>query len=115
MPSIRVGQASWPVLALLAATAVGQSGPKAAPPAYAGSELCATCHEELAKAFARNPHHDVETNKRRGWEGKACESCHGPAQKHTESASAEDIRNPSKLAAAAADKLCLTCHLGQST
>ncbi len=35
--------------------------------------------------------------------------------KHTESASADDIRNPAKLTAAAADKICLSCHLNQPT
>jgi DmsE family decaheme c-type cytochrome len=77
--------------------------------------MCATCHEDLAKAFNSTPHHYVDTNKKLGWEGRACEGCHGPGQKHTESVSAEDIRNPAKMAAAAADKICLTCHLGQPT
>lgn len=85
------------------------------PSPYAGSEACRTCHEDISNAFAKNPHHSVDTNAKRGWMGRACESCHGPAQKHTDSASADDIRNPAKLAAAAADKLCLTCHLNQST
>ena len=103
------------LLVMSAASAPGQNVPKAPPAAYAGSEVCATCHEDLANAFARNPHHAVEADKKRGWEGKACESCHGPAQKHTESVAAEDIRNPAKLTAAAADRLCLGCHLGQPT
>src|SRR5262249_21348446 len=82
---------------------------------YAGSETCQVCHEDIAKAFGVTPHAAVNTDKKRGWEGKACESCHGPGQKHADSASAEDIRNPGKLTAAAADKLCLTCHLNQPT
>ena len=45
----------------------------------------------------------------------ACESCHDPAAKHTESASAADIVNPSKLAAAATDRTCLKCHLNEPT
>jgi DmsE family decaheme c-type cytochrome len=98
------------VLALMGMAAGAQPSPP-----YAGSEACQTCHEDIYNAFAKSPHHSVETNKKRGWEGKACESCHGPAQKHTESASAEDIRNPAKLTAAAADKTCLTCHLNQPT
>ena len=57
----------------------------------------------------------METDKQRGFAGQACESCHGPAQKHTESASADDIKQPAKLAAAAADKICLGCHLNQPT
>ena len=52
----------------------------------------------------------------RSADGKAaCESCHGPGAEAHESASAADIRNPAKLAAAAADKICLTCHLNQPT
>jgi DmsE family decaheme c-type cytochrome len=106
------------IIVMTAVTASGQGDPKsspAAPTGYVGSEICGTCHEDLANAFVKNPHHAVETDKKRGWEGKACESCHGPAQKHTESLSAEDIRQPGKLAAAAADKICLACHLGQPT
>lgn len=73
------------------------------------------CHEDIAKAFATNPHHQVDTSNKRGFAGRACEACHGPAQKHTESASAEDIRQPAKMAAAAADKICLSCHLNEPT
>ena len=69
------------------------------------------CHEDIAKAFAKSPHNIVETDKRRGFAGRACESCHGPGEEHAESADAAKIRNPAKLAAAAADKLCLSCHL----
>jgi len=101
------------VLALLAVRAAGQSVGVAAP--YAGSEPCAICHEDIAKAFAQNPHHAVETDNKRGWQGRACEACHGPALEHTETADAAKIRNPLKLAAAAADKICLTCHLNQPT
>jgi DmsE family decaheme c-type cytochrome len=91
--------------------------PAAGPPAspYAGSEACGVCHEDISKAFAKSPHFTVDGDKKRGWQGRACESCHGPAQKHTESADAADIRNPAKLTAVAADKICMTCHLNQPT
>jgi DmsE family decaheme c-type cytochrome len=102
-------------LLLAALRATAQTAPPALPPGYAGSEICQACHEGIATAFQKSPHHAVETEKRRGFEGRACESCHGPAQKHTESASAADIRNPGKLAAIASDKICLTCHLNQPT
>lgn len=65
-------------------------------------------------AFKKNPHQAV-TVKKFGREGQGCESCHGPASKHAESASAEDIRNPANLLAGQADKLCLTCHLNEPT
>ncbi len=107
-PNLRV------VLSLLAVAAVKAAG-QATPSPYAGSEACLTCHEDIYNAFARNPHHQVDTDSKRGWKGQACESCHGAAQKHTESASAEDIRNPAKLTAETTDKICLTCHLNQPT
>jgi DmsE family decaheme c-type cytochrome len=99
------------LMTIAALTAAGQD----APSPRAGSEACQACHEDISNAFAKNPHHVVEADARRGWKGQACESCHGPAQKHTESASAEDIRNPAKLTAIATDKICLSCHLNQPT
>ena len=85
------------------------------PAEYVGSDTCQGCHEDIFNAFQKNPHHLVETDKKRGWETKACESCHGPGSKHAESLSAADIRNPAKLKPAEADKRCLACHLNQPT
>ena len=101
--------------AVLLLAAFGAAGQPGLPPGYAGSEVCQACHEDIYNVFQKSPHHAVETEKRRGFEGRSCEACHGPAQKHIESASAADIRNPGKLAAAAADKICLGCHLNQPT
>jgi DmsE family decaheme c-type cytochrome len=92
--------------------------PEAKPAAaatYAGSEACQMCHEDIYTGFRKNPHFAVETDKKRGWATRACESCHGPGSKHTESTSAADIRNPAKLAPAETDRVCLTCHLNQPT
>jgi DmsE family decaheme c-type cytochrome len=110
---------------ILSAHSWGAAQEKAAAPApapaptkpaeFVGSTTCQTCHEDIFTAFAKNPHHAVETNKKRGWETKACESCHGPGSKHAESASADDIQNPAKLKPAAADRTCLTCHRNQTT
>ena len=118
--------ARWlPLLAamLLSAT-FGRAQEKVSAPAptpapakaeFVGSDTCQGCHEDLFNGFKKNPHHQVETDKKRGFETKACESCHGPGSKHAESMSAADIRNPAKLKPAVADKLCLTCHLNQPT
>jgi len=101
------------IMVVTAVRAAAQTTPISLPPGYAGTDMCATCHEDTAKLFVQNPHHAIEADKRRGWEGRACESCHGPGLKHAESGgSPEEIRNPSKLAAAALDKICLTCHFG---
>jgi DmsE family decaheme c-type cytochrome len=82
---------------------------------YAGTQACQMCHEDIVKAFARNAHYIVEKDKGRGWQDKACESCHGPGAKHAESASATDIVNPSKRKPAEADRNCLQCHLNTPT
>ena len=82
---------------------------------YVGSDTCKTCHEEIFNNLQKTPHFAIETGARRGWAQKSCESCHGPGSKHAESASADDIRNPGKLAPAEVDHVCLTCHLNQKT
>jgi DmsE family decaheme c-type cytochrome len=96
----------------LAAPPAGEAQPAAAP-AYAGSEICRGCHEDLSKAFEKSPHYTLERIPARGWQGKVCEACHGPASKHAESAAAAEVRNPAKLAAGEADRTCLKCHLNQ--
>ncbi|MCX6621521.1 MAG: hypothetical protein NTY38_10655 [Acidobacteria bacterium] len=80
------------------------------PATFVGSETCQTCHEDIFKAFQKNPHSVVEKDKRRKWDGKACESCHGPGSKHAESVAPADIVNPSKVKPAVADRGCLSCH-----
>src|SRR5438477_11578679 len=83
---------------------------EAAPPAeasnqpatFVGSQTCQPCHEDIYNAFQKSVHFVVEGQKKRGWEGKACESCHGAASKHAESGDAALIRNPGKLVAAQA-------------
>lgn len=82
---------------------------------YVGSETCQACHEDIFKAFQKDPHSSVDLDKKRKWETRACESCHGPASKHIESASPDDIRNPAKLPAAQIDETCLTCHRNEPT
>jgi DmsE family decaheme c-type cytochrome len=104
----------YPIFALaLVAAVTGQESKPA--PEFAGSETCSTCHEDIYKNFAANPHQLVETDKRRGWAGRACESCHGPGAKHSESVEPADIRHPGKIQPEEADKNCLSCHRNQPT
>jgi DmsE family decaheme c-type cytochrome len=91
------------------------ASPAAKAPSYVGSEACQVCHDDVFKAFQKNPHLRVEKDKKRGWEGRVCESCHGPGSKHAESATAADIQNPAKLAPASVDRTCLKCHLNKPT
>ena len=91
------------------------AAPPSGSPAYAGSETCKVCHEEIFVKFQKSPHYTVESDSHRGWEHNSCESCHGPGAKHAESGSADDIRQPAKLKAPETDRICLSCHLNMST
>ena len=78
---------------------------------YAGDEACAQCHEDIAKLHARGAHAAIGgAQATKDWQGKACESCHGPGAKHADSTDAADILNPAKMRVQEADALCLTCH-----
>ncbi len=94
---------------------VGPTTRAALPPGYAGSDACKVCHEDIYNGLARNPHHQLAVDAKRGWVGRECEACHGPGEAHAGGPSADNIQNPANLAAAAADKICLTCHLNQPT
>jgi DmsE family decaheme c-type cytochrome len=125
-PARLLREARWAttLAALLLSATLGGAQDKPSAPAptpapvkaeFVGSDTCQGCHEDLFNSFKKNPHHQVETDKKRGFETKACEACHGPGSKHAESMSAADIRNPAKLKPAETDRLCLTCHLNQPT
>lgn len=82
------------------------------PDGYAGQEACSACHEEIAKAFPKNPHATLDKPGR--WKaipGAACESCHGPGAAHAESAEPEKIF-PFKTDANRINQTCLGCHSG---
>ena len=87
--------------------------------AYAGSEACQTCHEDIYNHVVKSPHGLVENGAAAGpkgeWKQHACESCHGPGAKHAASANAAEIRNPARLAASEVNDTCLSCHLNQET
>lgn len=85
------------------------------PAEFVGSETCQACHEDIFNAFQKSPHEIVGKDKKRGFVGNACESCHGPGSKHAESTDASLIVQPAKVAPAKADRICLTCHQNQAT
>lgn len=102
-------------LVLASCVVLSAQSPAAAKATFVGTETCQTCHEDVAKAFARNPHRALETSEKRGWTGRSCEACHGAGSNHAESTAAAEIRNPQRLTASETDRLCLTCHVNQNT
>jgi len=113
-PSLAALGTPFVAVAALFLCATGEAQTPAAP-AYVGSETCQPCHEDIYNAFQKSPHKLVDTQKRRGWEARACESCHGPGGQHAQTAEKADIINPTRLPAAKADRDCLKCHLNQPT
>lgn len=124
-PGKRPGlRACWMLIlgaSVLCATALGSPAPgqkpvkaetKAAVSAdFVGTETCLTCHEEVGKKFADNPHTKIA--QMHGGNGATCENCHGAGKAHVEGGGdTTKIFNPAKASAKEVDAKCLSCHAG---
>ena len=79
---------------------------------FVGAETCATCHEEVAKKFADNPH--TKMAEMHGGNGVTCENCHGAGKAHVDGGGdTSKIFDPTKHSAKEVDEKCLSCHAGQ--
>jgi DmsE family decaheme c-type cytochrome len=92
--------------------ASGQLKTGAADPAnYVGSDTCMTCHADVVKSFATNPHSRLALMH--GGKGVTCESCHGPGKAHVDGGG--DVTKIFRFTQASAkqiDATCLGCHAG---
>jgi len=98
----------------LAAPAGEKKAPETAQAAasdqFVGSETCATCHEEVSKGFASNPHTKME-QMHGGDKVVTCENCHGAGKAHVEGGGdTTKIFNPAKASQKEVTARCLTCH-----
>jgi nitrate/TMAO reductase-like tetraheme cytochrome c subunit len=82
---------------------------------FAGDETCATCHDTEAKGLHATLHGKAQnTTTPAAQEGRSCETCHGPGQKHVESGNKADIKQFTALSARDANDACLSCHAKKS-
>lgn len=81
------------------------------PSDFVGSETCSSCHEDVSKKFASNPHSKLALQH--GGTGATCESCHGAGKAHVESGGdVTKIIRLSKASPKQIDTTCLGCHAG---
>jgi DmsE family decaheme c-type cytochrome len=89
---------------------VAQKAEAANPADFVGSEVCETCHAEVAKKFEGNPHNKITLTH---GAGTACESCHGPGKAHVEGGGdVTKIKQLAKMTPAQVSETCLGCHAG---
>ncbi len=81
------------------------------PEDFVGPDTCATCHKDVSKGFATNPHSKMVLMH--GDKGITCENCHGAGKAHVEGGGdVTKIFNPAKATAKEVDAKCLSCHAG---
>jgi DmsE family decaheme c-type cytochrome len=83
---------------------------------YAGDDVCITCHDDAATAFAKTVHAAALADTSRPEPERGCEGCHGPGSVHSEEGGGIGVGGlhafVSTETAAARSSRCLACHAG---
>jgi DmsE family decaheme c-type cytochrome len=86
---------------------------QAAEGGYAGADVCAGCHEELAANFAKTAH-GKKADSRTPAAQHGCESCHGPMASHVEAGGGKEtarrLGKDTNLSVHEINATCLECH-----
>ncbi len=98
-----------PWMMALLATALALVGMAAWASDDAGPEVCAECHDDVAAAFAGNPHSALDTAGLAAAGEWSCTSCHGDPTEHLEEGG-EIFNFGDDVAAPARWERCLSCH-----
>lgn len=70
---------------------------------------CLQCHRRVVEDFV-NEVHGKSAHFTAGGSEKACDTCHGPGEKHNQTTLKADILNPPSMPAADVNRMCMTCH-----
>jgi DmsE family decaheme c-type cytochrome len=86
--------------------------PDSSAPTYVGSEMCASCHADVAENLTKTPH---GKSVFAGLSVHGCETCHGPGSKHVEDPDVVENRPIiTKWSARQQSELCQSCHKGSN-
>ena len=78
---------------------------------FVGDDTCTTCHDSEGKSLKGTLHGKSQNARTPAAKtGQACETCHGPGQKHVDSGKPEDIKVFTAMSAKDVSATCLTCH-----
>jgi DmsE family decaheme c-type cytochrome len=98
----------------LGSEAADKPSPTVNPEEFAGSDVCAGCHEDVARQVARSVHGAAKMPKRIDRALWGCEGCHGPGKAHAEAGGdPSKIIRLSEATPEARSETCLHCHGGQ--
>jgi DmsE family decaheme c-type cytochrome len=100
------------LLLTFAAAAQKQVVAPAPSPAFAGSNICESCHADVWRTFYKNPHYKSIASGKEPEDKTGCEGCHGPAEKHVENLGGKDTipRAFSLMSPKQVVDACLRCH-----